>query len=218
MGGAARQPAARNASRRAAVRRHAGRRARSRGPPGDARPGRLTAGEDFRTAPLNSAMRRASPVARDGPARGVGEPPRQRTRDGARGPARRPVPRPSATITRWADQPFTALTAGPCAELEVGARITRLDELVPRLRIRGRHVRNGRRMTSTMTSTIDASSGIRNTSETAAKASPKASVTTTLSPINASLAGAAPSSCSDERDHPDRDQRRPRATHRWPRP
>ena len=56
----------------------------------------------------------------------------------------------------------------PGAHLQVGARIARLDEAIPRRRVDGRHDRIGRRSTSAMTPTIDGSSGIRKATDTPA--------------------------------------------------
>ena len=115
-----------------------------------------------RTVSVNAPIASASQVVATGPARGVGETPRHRSR-----PADEDLGADPLGVTDALRGPAVdGLDPGPGGGLEVRPGVARGDEPVP-VGIVG-HDLTGRRSRSAMTPTIDGSSGIRKASETTA--------------------------------------------------
>ena len=166
--GASRRPGAPGAGRR---RGRADRPPRSRGRSERATRGRRLERRPSRTAGRERLDGRRGPGRCDGPARRVGEPPRHRPRSpdedlgadprlraGFRDDA---VSRPAVDgLDRWPTRSAGGTNRAP------GLSTNRSQARVRR--VGGRHDRTGRRKTSTMTPTIDGSSGIRKAADTSA--------------------------------------------------
>ncbi len=125
-------------------------------------------GRPSRTADVNASIAARGPGRGHGPARCVGEPPRHRPR-----PPDEDLSADRGVRPRLGEDPVGGpavhgLDRRPLAALKVRTGLLGLDERVPRSCVGSRHDRTGRRNASTMTPTIDGSSGIRKAAETRA--------------------------------------------------